>query len=179
MAEIQFAVEELTEDLLAEFKDFCCGEAPYHVDLDEFLRDDALKQSTDRLNKTFLCFAAYDNEGPHPVGYFALSAAHIDKDEVPPGSGRRRLPYRIVPALLVGRFAVDRNHHRKGHGGRMMAKIRTIARELTIGCRFLALHVEADNEEAIKFYLKEEFIFAQGIDPVDGQRLMLYDLLKS
>lgn len=47
-------------------------------------------------------------EAPERIaGYYSLSAASLEKAELPPALAKR-LPHYPVPAVMIGRLAVDR-----------------------------------------------------------------------
>lgn len=146
----KFAFEPLTEEGLRDFAGFSCGAEAWHVDLNEYLRDDALAHQAYEVSKTYLCYGA----SAEPVGFVAVSAAHINRANVK----GHRLPYEIVPALLIGRLGVSEAEQRRGYGKKIIAVVRQMARELPIGCRMLALQVDVENVAAVGFYERQRFI---------------------
>ena len=167
--------EKLSAENLAEFAQFCCGDGKWACDLNDFLRDDALKQQRSRFNTTYVFYYGEHGQPPRPVAFVALSASEVRKGD----SLLRRAPYPSIPALLIGRLAVDEREQGKGLGSEIMGWIRNTARSLPIGCRFLALHVDQENEAAIRFYRREDFIEPPDVDVGHGMQLMLYDLIES
>jgi GNAT superfamily N-acetyltransferase len=153
----------LSDEVLGEFTGFSCGPESYHLDLVDFLVNDALDQQNKMLSKTYAFFDMSDR----PVGYTTLVAAGIESWD------RKAFKYPSVSALLVGRLAVDIAQQGKGYGGAIMAWIRSGADNMITGCRFIAVHVEEANERAISFYEREGFTAAP-VDPVGKDRMLLY-----
>lgn len=168
--------DRLTPEHLEEFKDFSCGEDEWHRELDEFLRDDALREGDDRLSTTYVFY----DQAEEPVAFATLSTSEIRNEET---KGSPRLlgdtHYRSIPALLIGRLAVDSHHQGKRYGSTVLAWIREMALSLPIGCRFLALHVDKPNEAAARFYSKWGFFKPPYVKAHHSRQLMLYDLVGS
>lgn len=99
--------------------------------------------------------------GNQVVGYYAIAAGSIARREAP-GRIRKNMPDPI-PALVLGRLAVDRCYQGRGIGQGMLKD--AIARAMNvseqIGARALIVHALNDKSEA--FYLKHEDAADQGI----------------
>lgn len=84
------------------------------------------------------------------AGFYTLSAAQVpftDLDE----DWRRSLPrYPTLPAVLVGRLAVDRRFQGQGLGGALLTDAASRAIRSDIGAHFLI--VDALDEDAARFY---------------------------
>jgi GNAT superfamily N-acetyltransferase len=108
--------------------------------LDEWLKRRARRNETEGASRTFVI-----SDGPRVVGYYSLAAASILHSEAT-GRVRRNMPD-PVPALLLGRLAVDRNWHGRGMGSDLLsdAVLRAIGAADLIGIahfsfmRFLTL----------------------------------------
>lgn len=74
-----------------------------------------------------------------------------------PGSVAKKLPrYPLVPAVLMGRLAVDSKNARQGLGGVLLADALVRVRRSEIAA--CALVVDAKDEAAAAFYLHHGFI---------------------
>lgn len=163
-----FTFAVLDAGLLPDFAAFWCGEEEWQADLRDFLLEDALAQARGRFSVTFVFYT----EKREPIGYVALSASQVERKDT--GLGRRA-PYPMVPAVLVGRLAVDAKHQGGGYGTQIIALVREWAMRLPIGCRVIALQVDVRNEAAIRFYEREGFTRAP-IAVRRNMRWMFYDL---
>ena len=162
---LDLACEVLTPTNLSHCQEFCCGDDEWDADLNDFLQNDALPQGEQRLNTTYV-FSAQGK----PVAYVALAAAQAKK--VDPGES----DYPWAPALLIGKLAVDETFQSQGVGAQVLGWIRDLARNLPIGCRFLVIHVDVSNSEALRFYKREGFVCPPNMRGKDKQ-LMVYDLV--
>lgn len=78
---------------------FACG----HDALDEYLRRYASQTQRNNLARVYVA----EDENGKVLGYYTLSAASLNHDELPDDLARR-LPKYPVPAVLIGRMASDR-----------------------------------------------------------------------
>ena len=81
----------------------------------------------------------------------------------------------MIPAVLVGRLAVDAKHQGRGYGTQILALVREWTMRLPVGCRVIALQVDLRNEAAIRFYDREGFTRAP-IEVRRNMQWMFYDL---
>ena len=166
---------ELAQEDLAALPDFTCGNDEWDGYLNDFLKEDALEQAAARFNKTY---TFYDDSG-QLVAYAALSASEVRNQTARASPLLTDAPYQRIPALLIGRLAVDERHQGSGFGSAILGWIEKTATLLPIGCRFLALHVDERNDAAIRFYVGYGFFRPPHIEVRDHLQLMLYDLKPS
>jgi len=129
---------------------FSCG-AP---ELDRYIREHA---SQDVKRDVARVFVALDRGGPVVSGFYGLSAASFRKDGLPTDQARR-LPHYPVPAVLLGRLAVDENHQGQGLGARLLMDALD---RVYLASQTLAVHaviVDARDDAAAAFYEKYGFI---------------------
>lgn len=133
-------------------KDFDCGKAP----LNDFLKTRARVNQETGFNRTFVAIAA-DDDKKTVIGYYTLNMSEVRLDSLPEEI-RKSLPRYPVPAVKLGRLAVDSRDHGQGIAKSLlvhaMAGIRTASEHV----RVYALIVDAKDEEALKFYLHLGFI---------------------
>ena len=134
-----------------KLKDFDCSIAEMNTYLSRF----ALTNDKKNISKAFA--ATSEKDPAKPLGYYTVSMAQILFKEVPPEM-RTGLPKYPVPAMRIGKLAVDKSMQNKGLGGLLLkdALLRAvnISPEVAIHC----VLVDALNEQAKKFYLKYGFI---------------------
>lgn len=134
--------------------------------LDRYLVDRALANHVSDLARCYVCVDSTNNQ---VIGYYTLSAIAIEHVELP-GRARRNAP-NPVPAVLLGRLAVDRKVQGSGLGRLLVrdAILSTLAAADRIGVRLLIVH--ALHEQAAAFYA------SLGFRPSPTDPLHLYLLL--
>lgn len=90
---------------------FSCGWPP----LDEFLKVHALDKQKAMLSRTYVV----TNGTPCVVAYYTLAHVTIERENAPNKMGRG-MPSSI-PAILLGRLAIDETHQGKGLGRSLFA----------------------------------------------------------
>lgn len=126
---------------------FDSGEAT----LDEWLRKRALKNSSSGGSRCFVIC-----QGKIVIGYYSLSSGAV-AHEVAPKAMRRNMPDPL-PAMLLGRLAVDRQYHNQGLGSALLrdAMLRTLSISQEIGVALMFVH--ALHDQAKQFYLSRGFV---------------------
>jgi len=128
---------------------FSCGEPA----LDAYLQRQA---SQDIRRRVAQVFVAVGDVPEKIAGYYSLSAASFAKDELPPALAKR-LPHYPVPAAVLGRLAIDREHQGRGLGETLLLDaIRRVVRASTTIAVY-AIIVDAKNERAQAFYERYGF----------------------
>lgn len=148
--------------------DFHCGEES----LDRYLADRALSNHLADLSRCYVCM---DGDTEKVLGYYTLSAVAVGHRNLP-GKVRRNAP-NPVPAVLMGRLAVDTTAHGFGVERFLVrdAILSTLAAADRIGVRILLVH--ALHQQAATFYGKLGFA-SSPTDPLHLY-LLLADARKS
>lgn len=139
---------------------FSCGNAS----LDLYIRQYA---GQDLRRRVALVFVACRPGETEIQGYYTLSAASFGKEHLPLQAAKR-LPHYPVPAVIVGRLAVDRSNQGQGLGEYLLMD--TFSRILAAS-KHLAIHAiitDAIDEKAKTFYIK------YGFTPFIDQPLRLF-----
>jgi len=136
-----------------------------HAVLTEWLRDRA-RGSEGLSARTYVSCAA--DEPARVIGYYAISAALVQRGTLPGARLRRGMPDE-VPVLLVGRLAVDAGWQGRGLGGAMLvdALRRCRAAADIAGARAVLAH--AIDDHAAAFYARYGFLRA----PMGERTLLL------
>ena len=179
----EFEFEILTREGIEEFvrSGFTCGDDSTGDDtrseLNRFLPENAWEEGSGGFSRTYLF---YTTPG-EPVGYVALSCQHITNQERAKGGKTLPIlpdaPFTNIPSILIGRLAVAAPFQNQKYGETIIRWVRDLARELSVGCRFIAVHVQPGNDGAIRFYTKHGFATPERSERRD--LLMLYDLVNS
>ncbi len=148
-----------------ELDAFASGEAQ----LDDWLRKRARGNHAEGGSRVYVTCDS-QRDGQRVCGYYALASGSISQ-EFAPGSFRRNMP-NPVPAVVLGRLAVDRSWQGGGVGRSLMqdAALRVIQAADTIGIRGIVVHALSD--AARDFYL------ALGYKESAGQPLTLTITIK-
>ncbi|MFB3880177.1 MAG: GNAT family N-acetyltransferase [Armatimonadota bacterium] len=137
---------ELLDKSVHDRTDFDCGAA----ELNDYLRFTA-RQHVDK-GYAQVWVAVSGPGSPHVIGYYALSMTSLAPDELP-----RRVAVRKVPALLLGRLAVDRRHQGQKIGARLLMSAQHNALLVSQQVGVHALVVDALDDHAAAFYRKYGF----------------------
>jgi GNAT superfamily N-acetyltransferase len=126
---------------------FDSGEAT----LDEWLRKRALKNSSGGGSRCFVIC-----NGKTVIGYYSLSSGAV-AHETAPKNMRRNMPDPL-PAMLLGRLAIDRRYHNQGLGSALLrdAMLRTLSISQETGVALMFVH--ALHDQAKQFYLSRGFV---------------------
>ena len=141
---------------------FSCGVEA----LDRYLKQQARQDARNRVAAPFVLL---DRASGQIMGYYTLSAFAVELTELP-SALRKRLPrYPQVPAVLLGRLAVDQRFAGQGWGKALLidALRRTLEHSRQIAA--MAIVVDAKDDAARGFY--EQFGFQRLVD--HEQRLFL------
>jgi GNAT superfamily N-acetyltransferase len=136
--------------------------------LDEWLQRRALNNLESGASRTYvICPKATQNV----IGYFSLSMGQILASEVA-GSMRRNMPNKI-PAVVLGRLAIDLSWQGKGAGRALLAEVmrRSLRASEEVSARLVIVH--AISPAAENFYIHHGFTRL----PVEAPMLAM-DLLK-
>lgn len=141
---------------------FGCGQSA----LDRWLERHALANEVIGRSRTFVVAREDD---PHVVGFYCLSTAIVQYADAT-ALTRQEMPFdEPIPAILLGRMAVDLKHQGVDLGAGLLADAvrRTHAIAINAGVRVLLVH--AKNHEVQGFYLRYGF----EPSPTDELHLML------
>lgn len=127
---------------------FSCGNEA----LDTYLRNRA---SQDVRRKVASCFVAITPDS-RVVGYYTLASTSLPLSGLPIGTQKKLPRYPLVPAVRMGRLAVDHGYKGRSLGAMLLADAlhRTIASEIAS----FAMVVDAKDETVARFYLHHGFI---------------------
>lgn len=144
-----------------ERDNFDCG---YPV-LNDYLKKYARQNHEKGIAKTFVAIS--QSQSLKIEGFYTVSASVIEFASLPE-SYQKRMPNYPIPAILIGKLAVDNSMKGQGLGRELLvnALFRTVKAAQEIG--IFAVRVDAIDLSAKEFYLKYEFI------PFQDQPLSLF-----
>jgi GNAT superfamily N-acetyltransferase len=120
--------------------------------LDRYFRTQAGQDARKNLAAPFVLLL----EDGSLAGYYTLSSTALKLPELPETLARKLPRYPLVPATLLGRLAIDRRHQGKGYRRFLLADALYWALRSEIAS--FAVVVEAKDENAERFYLRESFL---------------------
>jgi ribosomal protein S18 acetylase RimI-like enzyme len=141
-------------DPLAEALDrtgFRCGEEA----LDRYFQTQVTQDIRRRVANCFVVV-----EIGTVAAYYTLSAASIPVVDLPAEVAKRLPRYPTLPAVRIGRLAVDLRFQRRGLGELML--MNAVHRTLPDAAAAFALVVDAKNDAAVAFYRKYGFRAIEG-----------------
>ncbi|MCA9445212.1 MAG: GNAT family N-acetyltransferase [Candidatus Omnitrophica bacterium] len=146
---------------------FSCGNEA----LDRYLRKQAGQDARKNVTASFVLI-----EGENPVvrGFYTLSATSVVLEDLPEAITKKLPRYPLVPAILLGRLAVDQS--RKGQGYGEILLLNALERCLTtkdIG--WAVAVVDAKDEFARAFYERYEF---KRFSPISRRMFLFRDTIE-
>ena len=120
--------------------------------LDRYLREHVTQDIRRRVAACFVALA----EGPRIAGYYTLASASLLLADLPASVGKKLPRYPTVPAVRMGRLAVDQAFKGQGLGGALLAD--ALDRAVRSEIAAYALMVDAKDEAAAAFYRHHGFI---------------------
>ena len=132
-----------------ERKGFDCGESA----LNRYLQELA---SQDIQNNYVRLIVATKQGNNKVVGYYTLSNAGVRIEDIPEQLSKKLPKYPSVPAILLGRLAIDKTTQGQGLGSELMAD--AILRSLSNFSAWAIMVVQAKNSNACEFYKKFQFL---------------------
>jgi GNAT superfamily N-acetyltransferase len=113
-----------------------------------------------RRRRISTCFVAVSVATRELAGYYTLAATGVALSVLPTEIVRKLPRYPVVPAVLLGRLAVDRRYQGHGLGGVLLADVLTRTARAEVGV--FAMLVDAKDETAQRFYERYGFILLPG-----------------
>ena len=101
------------------------------------------------------CFVAIANDNGQVAAYYTLAAASIPLSDLPKSDTKRLPRYPTLPAVRIGRLAVDRRFQGQGLGGALLTD--AAVRSLQTSVAVFTLLVDAKNDQAVAFYQRYGF----------------------
>ena len=121
---------------------FCSGSEP----LDSYLKQQV---SQDMRRRVTACYVALGAD-KRIAGYYTLASASILLSDLPIALSKKLPRYPTVPAICMGRLAVDNAFKGLGLGGALLAD--ALARSMRAEIAAYALFVDAKDASATAFY---------------------------
>ncbi len=142
-----YKIESLNQEHL--IADFDCDDGKKN----RFLKEFALQNNKGGLGRTYV--AITPTEDKRVYGYYTISSSAVKFESLPPS---KHLPRYPLPAILIGKLAIDKTAQKQGLGTALLfnalRRATTVAEEIGV---FL-IEIKAVNERAKNLYLKIGFL---------------------
>lgn len=146
MSEANFRVVPLDKDY--DRTTFSCGSDP----LDRYFQQQVMQEIRRRVTA---CFVALTSD-QSIAGYYTIAATSVPLVGLPPSTAKKLPRYPLVPAVRMGRLAVDQKFKGQGLGGALLAD--ALNRAFVSDIVAYAMLVDAKDAEAAAFYQHHGFI---------------------
>lgn len=120
--------------------------------LNRYLQEQVTQDIRRRVAACFVALA----DGRRIAGFYTLASASLLLADLPANTGKKLPRYPTVPAVRMGRLAVDQAFKGKGLGGALLADALDRAARSEIAA--FALMVDAKDEAAAAFYQHHGFL---------------------
>lgn len=127
---------------------FRCGDDA----LDRYFQTQVTQDIRRRITN---CFVMVEAATSGVAAYYTLSAASIPFLDLPTQETKRLPRYPTLPAVRIGRLAVDQRFQRRGLGELML--MNAVHRSIQDAAAVFALLVDAKNDQAAAFYQRYGF----------------------
>jgi GNAT superfamily N-acetyltransferase len=121
--------------------------------LDDYLKKYARQNEEIDFSRTYV---ARRPDNTRVLGYFTISAGHVQSAELPPEEAKR-FPRYPVPVVVLGRLAVDRSVQGQRLGQGLLVRALEKACQVSDVVGVTAVAVYATSDAAREFYLKNGF----------------------
>ena len=140
-----FRVEKLADH---DRTSFDCG-VPV---LNDYLQKQA---SQDMRRHATVCFVLIENSTDAIAGYYTLSAASVALTDLPLATQKRMPRYPTVPAVRIGRLAMDTRFQGRKLGGVLLLDAIRRSHDAELGVAVIV--VDAKDDQAAAFYEHHSF----------------------
>jgi GNAT superfamily N-acetyltransferase len=141
-----FRLEALNDE--HDRRAFACGQEA----LDRYFHTQAGQDVRGRMSA---CFVAVEIDSGQLAAYYTIASASIPTPDLPAEITKRLPRYPTIPAVRIGRLAVDLKFRGKGLGAALLAD--SIHRVLLAPPAVFALLVDAKDDQAVAFYRHHGF----------------------
>src|SRR5271170_7013262 len=127
---------------------FHCGEEA----LDRYFKTQATQDVRRRIAH---CFVAVEAASAEVAGFYTIAASSFPLVDLPPEEAKRLPRYPTLPAIRIGRLAVDQKFQGRGLGGALL--VDATRRSILSPPAVYTLAVDAKNDQAVAFYQRFGF----------------------
>ncbi len=148
LKEINIEIKPIRDIGRSSLSRFDCGEN----NLNTYLKQFAKKNDSLGIGRTYALI-----ERSKVLGYYTVSMAQVEFQSLPKGA-LVSLPKYPLPAIRIGRLAIDLQSQGKGFGEYLLMDALSRSVRVSEEVAVFAVIVDAKNKRAKKFYLRYGFI---------------------
>lgn len=130
---------------------FTCGVAS----LDDYIKTRASQELKKRVSTPYVLTDSPDSK---VLGYYCLSSYSIAMTDLEASTSKKLPRYPLLPAVLLGRLAVDTGYQGRGYGEFLLLDAMKRCLELSDRLAAVAMLVDAISQGAASFYKDYGFI---------------------
>jgi predicted GNAT family N-acyltransferase len=122
--------------------------------LDDYIKTKASQELKNRVSTPFVLT---DSPLRQVLGYYCISSYSISMVEIETSTAKKLPRYPLLPAILLGRLAVDVSCQGKGYGDLLVADALKRALAASNQVSSVAVVVDAISQDAARFYRRYGF----------------------
>lgn len=127
------------------------------ADLDRYFKEQA---SQDVKRRIATCFVAVEAQTGEVIGFYTLAATSVLLNALESDQLRKLPRYPLLPAVLLGRLAIDQKRQAQGFGGVLLSDALLRASRSELGVYLMV--VDAKDDAACRFYQRFGFTLLSG-----------------
>lgn len=162
LSKLLFTIEPLSNKY--DKTAFDCGEQQ----LNNFLRQQASQLQKRSVSRTYIAI----DDCKEIAGFYSISTAQVQRIEAP-DQLKQFTAYQPIPAVLIGRLAINNKHQGQGVGRYLLAHALRTIKTISESIGIAVVVVDAKNQDVAQFYKKYGFCSA------DETSLRLFLLVKT
>lgn len=129
---------------------FDCGISELNV----YLKEKAGQESRKKVTAVYIM---HEKGEKRIIGYYTLSSYAIELSDLPDDISKKLPKYPLLPAILLGRLAIDNHFQGKKIGGHLLIDALLRSERLSREIGAIAVIVDAKDTRARSFYEKYNF----------------------
>ncbi len=124
------------------------------------MTDHLQRQHSSKILRGYLLVTREDR--PRVMGYYTLSGSCFEKILLPSKTQQKRVPYKNVPSVTLGRLAIDKSIHHQGYGETLVTHAMKVVYQASQAVGIHGMFVEALNDNAKKILPSTGFYTVKG-----------------
>ncbi|ARJ41006.1 GNAT family N-acetyltransferase [Pantoea alhagi] len=145
-------VELFTDENRYKISHFDCGKAT----LNKFLIEHLRRQHNGKVLRAYVL--KNHEADPKILGYYTLSGGSFERSTLPSRTQQKKIPYKNVPCVTLGRLAVDKTLQGQGWRSTLVSHAMSVVYNASLAVGIHGMFVDALDDEAKQFYTSFGFI---------------------